>query len=191
LARLISCAPLDLWPHQFGLTVAELVECSAQSEWREAIVTGLILATLNQSNTAVAEALLKVIPDQDDQATNLLRLLDVTQANRLIRQLQERGQQERVGQLLRGCPYAWDEAVTQIAIDLIAQHIQSNSIDWSIGSWLAGTVASCCYLPAQATIQRLEQLEVAEHYLSRAIKQLCQMLQFRQQMLQALQPDSG
>jgi hypothetical protein len=191
LARLIRCAPLDLWPQQFGMTVAELVECSAQNEWRDAIVTGLILATLNQRNPAVAAALLQVIPDQDDNATNLFRLLDAPQANRLIRHLQERGQQQRVWQLLRGCPYAWDETVTQIAIDLMARHIQSHAIDWSIGSWLAGTVASCCDLPAQATIQRLEQLEVAQHDLRRSLEQLCQMLHFRQEMLQALQPDSG
>ncbi len=188
LARLISFVPLASWPQQFEIEVGELVEAIAQHQWRNAIVTGLILATINQRNTAVAEVLLLLV---SDQAVNLFGLLASAPANRVITQLHDMGQHERVWELLREVRFAWDEAVTNIAIALIAQKIETKKVDWSIGHWLATEVASCLDLQAKAAIQRIEQVTSPEPYVQQQIEHFCQMLQFRQAVVSALQPESG
>jgi hypothetical protein len=188
LARLISFVPLDSWPQQFAVEVSKLLNAIAQHQWRDAIMAGLILATLNQRNPAVAAVLLL---RGVDQAKNLFNLLDAAAANRVIKQLHNQGEDERLWSLLQDSHFAWDATVTDIAIGLIEQKITAKKVDWSIGHWLAGDLASCVDLQATAAIQRLEHLTSPEPYVQQQMERCCQMLQFRQAVISALQPESG
>jgi hypothetical protein len=188
LAQLISWVPLTIWPEQFGITVPELVKSATDSHWRDAIIVGLINASLNQRNGNAAATLIAEIAEEEHQ---LIDQLDPQQAYQLLHQLFENHQNERAWWLLRSFSGPWNQTTTEIAIRLTAEKIKSNPDRWAMTQWLGETFANRVDLTSQAVIDALRSLETDDAYLRAQLVQLCQTIQFRQEMAEALQPESG
>jgi Family of unknown function (DUF5691) len=188
LAQLISWVPLKIWPEQFGITVPELVKSAADSHWRDAVIVGLINASLNQRNGNAAAALIAGIAEEEQQ---LIDRLDPQQAHQLLHQLFENHQNDRAWWLLRNFSGPWNQTTTEIAIRLTTEKIKSNPDRWAMTQWLGETFANCVDLTSQAVIESLQSLETDDAYLQAQLVQLYQTIQFRQEMVQALRHESG
>jgi hypothetical protein len=188
LAHLISWVPLSSWSEQLGVGIPELLERTTQSHWRDAIVIGLINATMNQKNAIVAAELLAAIPEE---ASRLMGLLTAAQAHELVLQLDQQGKQEQVWRWLRESEHVWNQSVTELAIRLTAEKLKSTRERWTIVQWLDDSFANRVDLSNGKAIALLQNLETDDHYVQAQLVQLCQTIQFRQEMLQALQTESG
>jgi hypothetical protein len=188
LAHLISWIPLSIWPEQFGITIPELIEKTSESQWRDAIVVGLINAAINQRNAIGAAELLEAIPEEDPR---LISLLTAAQAHDLVLKLDRQGKQKKVWQWLQASEQPWNPAVTELVIRLTAEKLKSTQERWTIVQWLDDAFANRVDLSGGKAIELLQNLETDDHYIQAQLVQLCQTIQFRQEMVQALQPESG
>jgi hypothetical protein len=188
LTHLISWAPLSIWSEQFGMTIPELVEFTVNSDWRDAIVLGLVSATMNQRNAIVAAELLATIPEEGPR---LIGLLTAAQANDLALQLDRQGKQEKVWQWFWESSHPWNLAVTEMIILFTAEKLKSTHERGVMMSWLGETFANRVDLTKGIAIELLQNLETEDRYIQAQLVQLCQTIQFRQEMVQALQPESG
>ncbi|OUC13597.1 MAG: hypothetical protein B0A82_16205 [Alkalinema sp. CACIAM 70d] len=188
LAQIISWVPLASWPQQFKITIPDLLEQTTHSSWRNAIVTGLVHAALHQRNAIVATELLYQIPEADSL---LFPLLSPDQANQLLKQCNAQGEQERLGRLIQESTHPWDTAVTELAITLIAEKLRSQSQLWTIFYWLNEKLVTQMDLTQKTLIESLQALRSEDHYTQQQLEKIYELVRFRQDMVQALQPESG
>ncbi|MGI0492593.1 DUF5691 domain-containing protein [Alkalinema pantanalense CENA528] len=188
LAQIISWVPLASWPEQFKITLSDLLEQTTHSPWRNAIVTGLVHAAVNQCHAIVAAELLRYLPEADSL---LFPLLSAEQANQLLQYCYAQGEQERLGRLVQDSTQPWNAAVTEIAIAMIAEKLQSKSQLWTIFYWLNDKLVTQFDLTQITVIKSLKALRSEDHYTQQQLEKIYELVRFRQDMVQALQPESG
>jgi Family of unknown function (DUF5691) len=187
LAGILSWVPLQSWVEQFNITLTEFIGCSAQSTWHNAIQVGLVQAVLNQHNADMAAELIHA---GVESAESLFTLLNYTQANQLLHHFSGQNNSEQAWQLLTHCTCDWSSASTTIAIPLIAEKLTSHQKRWTVVQWLKDNFANQVDVSHGDAIASLRALNI-ESSLKTHIDQVCQILTFRMQMIQALKPDSG
>lgn len=209
LLQIVTATPLSVWT-ETQCTPETLVQAAAQSEWTPVFWGGWRQATIRQRSLAWVPALLElhlaatqdVTYLQDDDLQQLITLLPQAEQEALVlNQLQTKGLENSAAlRLLYQVRSAWSVQLGQAVLNALYQYI-STSEGRALWHLLEALKEFVLWIPPTLLAEALPLATAIEHRStwtaksdqgcwSREIEKFLALLQFRQDMLQAITQQS-
>ena len=209
LLQIVAATPLSVWTAT-QCTPETLVQAAAQGEWTPIFWQGWKRVTIRQRSPDWVPALLEfhlattqdVTYLQDDDLQQLMALLPEAEAEALaLNQLQTKGVENSAAlRLLYQVRSAWSVQLSQAVLNALHQSITASQIQrlWlplealkEFVLWISPTLMAEATSLAEAVEKRSDwPASNTQGYFLKEIEQFLALLQFRQDMLQAITQQS-
>jgi len=193
LTQMIGAVPLAFWTETFKLAPAVIIE-AIQGDWRALLLEGWSLAAQYQRQPEWIEALLWALLDKKE-SVNMPRLFGALAPDRqeafvlsVLRANPSLESNQPAHWFLPACQHAWSEELSRVVLDSVYQHLEKQNVKqlWKLKSLLIGGARYINPMLTAGIVAHLAQMTRDNSYLAQTIDEFLGILQFRQDMLEAL-----
>ena len=197
---MLACVPPRLWNQHWEKTPAEIVLVTEDSEWNKLLIEGWAKATINHRDVDWAQVLLPECSSiyyvhlqyKEKLITELLSVIPQDRINGFIREILAEYEDRAFNSanpawrlLSHSCHY-WDVKLSNLMLSKIQENLQGNhwQHDWQSREHMQ---KFALYMEPSLAHQAPNLLSVCPGSWQQAIDNFLAILQFRWEMIQALQ----
>jgi len=192
LVQLLEAVPLDHWQSEWKTTPDQIIEASLAGEWKLEMLEGWTRAAVLQDNADWAETLLKaaVGPQTPDRLRDLLACLPT--ARREAQALQWFGadnppELQRLAVTL--LTHSWSPDLSRAVVAWLRQQTAVESTDWQFRNDMKNLATRIHPEVLPEVTRDWPEDSAGWNFWSKGVDELLSVVQFRHQLVSALQQD--